>query len=79
MISVNEALDHLFSLSQTLATETVPLLQAYDRVLRTDCVSTRNQPPFPASAMDGYAVVSAETDDTLTVIGESAPVKMRTV
>ncbi len=72
MISVNEALDHLFSLSQTLPTETVPLLQAYDRVLRADCVSTRNQPPFPASAMDGYAVVSAETGDTLTVIGESA-------
>ena len=72
MISVNEALDHLFSLSQTLPTETVPLLQAHDRVLRADCVSTRNQPPFPASAMDGYAVVSAETGDTLTVIGESA-------
>ncbi len=72
MISVNEALDHLFSLSQTLPTETVPLLQAFDRVLRADCVSTRNQPPFPASAMDGYAVVSAETGDTLTVIGESA-------
>lgn len=72
MISVNEALDHLFSLPQTLPTETVPLLQAFDRVLRADCVSTRNQPPFPASAMDGYAVVSAETGDTLTVIGESA-------
>ncbi len=72
MISTNEALDHLFSLLRILPTETVPLLRAHDRILRADCVSGRDQPPFPASAMDGYAVVSATTGDTLTVIGESA-------
>ena len=72
MIFTNEALDHLFSLSRILPTETVPLLQAHDRILRADCVSDRDQPPFPASAMDGYAVAAGDTGDTLTVIGESA-------
>jgi len=56
MISVDEALAHLFSLVAPLATEEVPLQQASGRVMCTDAVARRDQPPFAASAMDGYAV-----------------------
>lgn len=74
MISVTEALDHLFTLAPRLPTEEIPLLQASGRVLAKDAVATRNQPPFTASAMDGYAVIGAEAHPgaRFTVIGEAA-------
>lgn len=74
MISVDEALDHLFALVSPLETETVPLSEAGGRVLATDAVARRDQPPFAASAMDGYAARKDEVrpGTTLTVIGEAA-------
>ncbi|MBV7392780.1 molybdopterin molybdotransferase MoeA [Mameliella sediminis] len=72
MISVSEALDHLFSLASALETETVPLDRAAGRVLARPVSARRDQPPFPASAMDGYAVTTAAPGDRFTVIGESA-------
>lgn len=74
MITVSEALGHLFALADPVGTETVPLIEAAGRVLAETAVSGRDQPPFAASAMDGYAVI--EQDATpgarLVVIGESA-------
>lgn len=74
MISVAEALDQLFALVSPLEPETVPLREAAGRVLAQDAVAQLTQPPFSASAMDGYAVCDADwkTGATLTVIGESA-------
>ncbi|MGP6088838.1 molybdopterin molybdotransferase MoeA [Antarctobacter jejuensis] len=72
MISVSEALDHLFALARPLPVERVPLVQAAGRVLAQPVTARRDQPPFPASAMDGYAVTAAAPGDRLTVIGESA-------
>ncbi|MBS0123029.1 molybdopterin molybdotransferase MoeA [Thetidibacter halocola] len=72
MITVAEALDHLFALAAPLEVERVPLLDAEGRVLAEPVAARRDQPPFPASAMDGYAVVEAIPGATLTVIGESA-------
>ena len=74
MISVEEALDRLFRLVQTMPTEEVGLSDARGRVMVRDATSRRTQPPFAASAMDGYAVRSAEarTGALLTVVGESA-------
>jgi molybdopterin molybdotransferase len=74
MISVDEALDHLFALVSPLETETVPLSEAGGRVLAADAVARRDQPPFAASAMDGYAACKDEVRPgaTLTVIGEAA-------
>ena len=53
--------------------ETVPLLEAHGRVLAEPILATRGQPPFPASAMDGYAVRSADAKPgkRLEVIGTS--------
>jgi len=56
MISVEEALAQIFALTMPLPTETVPLAQAAGRVLRAPLCAGRDQPPFAASAMDGYAV-----------------------
>ena len=74
MISVSEALERLFALARPLDTETVPLARAHGRVLAAPVVARMTQPPFSASAMDGYAIDAAEAipGKTLTVIGESA-------
>ncbi len=74
MISVSEALNHIFALATKLESETVPLAQAAGRVLAHHVSARLTQPPFSSSAMDGYAVVNAEAQAgmTLTVIGESA-------
>lgn len=42
-------------------TERVPLAQAHDRVLATPIVAERDVPAFDRAAMDGYAVVAADT------------------
>ncbi len=74
MITVNEALSQLFSLVGEMPVEKVPLAQAAGRVLARDVAATRSQPPFAASAMDGYAVRAEEVAKgaKFTVIGESA-------
>ncbi len=74
MISVSEALDRLFALVSPVGSETVPLAAAGGRVLAEDAVARRTQPPFAASAMDGYAVRAAEAraGATLAVVGEAA-------
>lgn len=73
MISVAEALSRLFALVQPLAAETVPLAECGDRVLAETVYAQRTQPPFAASAMDGYAVSGdVSSGDVLTVIGEAA-------
>ncbi|WP_425070506.1 gephyrin-like molybdotransferase Glp [Sagittula sp. S175] len=72
MITVTEALDRLFALAAPLRVEDVPLLQAAGRTLAHPVMARRTQPPFPSSAMDGYAVVAAAPGERFTVIGESA-------
>ncbi|MBE7185495.1 MAG: molybdopterin molybdotransferase MoeA [Methylobacterium mesophilicum] len=55
--------------------ETVPLAQARGRVLSRPLHARRTQPPFDASAMDGYAVRAsdiARTPATLALVGEAA-------
>ena len=74
MISVAQALTHLFDLVTPLGVEHVALRQAAGRVLAQDVMAARTQPPFAASAMDGYALRRAEVepDAMFQVIGEAA-------
>lgn len=72
MISVAEALAHVFALSPVLPCEEVALSDAAGRVLRRPVIAARDQPPFPASAMDGYAVAASSGHGPLKVIGEAA-------
>ena len=72
MITVSEALERLFALARPTGTEEVPLAQAGGRVLARPVAARRTQPPFDASAMDGYAMVSARPGDRFSVIGTAA-------
>jgi len=70
MIPVAEALSRVLALARPLPPEAVPLRDAAGRVLAADAVATRAQPPFDASAMDGYAVAGAvHPGQVLRVIG----------
>jgi molybdopterin molybdotransferase len=70
---VSEALEALFKLVSPLQVEEVPLADCAGRVLAQDAVARRNQPPFNASAMDGYAVQTgdARPGKELEVVGEA--------
>jgi molybdopterin molybdotransferase len=76
LLSVDEALRRvLASIEHPVETEMIPLPGCAGRTLAEDLSSLRDQPPFPASAMDGYAVRHADIQDgptLLTVIGTSA-------
>ncbi|TXM74297.1 molybdopterin molybdotransferase MoeA [Methylobacterium sp. WL12] len=75
LIPVAEALARILaSVPGATAAEDVPLASAVGRTLAVDVVATRTQPPFPASAMDGYAVRAADaTGGTrLRLVGTSA-------
>ncbi|WP_424940327.1 gephyrin-like molybdotransferase Glp [Aliiroseovarius sp. S253] len=74
MITVNEALDAIFDLVTPCGTEEMPLAEAAGRALAAPVTATRLQPPFAASAMDGYALngVEADPEAMFRVIGESA-------
>lgn len=72
MISVDEALAKCFALTRPLDAETVALRHAAGRVLARPVMATRDQPPFPASAMDGYALQGDPAPgDRFTVVGEA--------
>ncbi|MFQ5565588.1 MAG: gephyrin-like molybdotransferase Glp [Paracoccaceae bacterium] len=74
MLPVADALTRILRLVEPTGTEQVALAEAAGRVLAADAVATRNQPPFAASAMDGYAVRAADAiaGAKLAVTGEAA-------
>jgi len=61
MISVEEALDKVLGNVGVLDEEESPLLDSLGRVLAEDVYSPLDVPPRDNSAMDGYAVRSADT------------------
>lgn len=73
MISVTEALEAVLALGAPVDVEEVPLAEADGRVLGCDVFASRDQPPFAASAMDGYAIASVDTQASaqFRVIGEA--------
>lgn len=72
MISVEDALARIFNLITPVPHESIPLRAAAGRILRAPVVATRNQPPFAASAMDGYAVSGGvQPGQAFRVIGEA--------
>jgi molybdopterin molybdotransferase len=75
MMTLDDALALIRHRIQPLGAETVPLDDAHRRWLAAPLIAARTQPPFDASAMDGYAVRSADlkgVEVTLTLAGESA-------
>ncbi|WP_179379648.1 molybdopterin molybdotransferase MoeA [Jannaschia marina] len=73
MISVETALAHLLSLVERLPGENVALRAASGRAPSAPLAARHDQPPFAASAMDGYAIAGdAARGDSFDVIGEAA-------
>jgi molybdopterin molybdotransferase len=71
-LSVADARVAMLSAVPALESEAVALADALQRVLAAPVVSSRDQPPFAVSAMDGYAIRAADAPGTLVLIGESA-------
>lgn len=75
LLPVEKAKTLILAGVKPLPAEIVALSDAHTRVLARDLKAKRDQPPFPASAMDGYAVHSTDTEvpgKQLKVIGISA-------
>ena len=73
LMPVEEAQSRLLDSVLRVESEEIPLAEAQSRILTEDLTAHRNQPPFRASAMDGYAVKSSNIKDLptkLQVIGE---------
>ncbi len=72
MITVEAALVQVLALCRALPTDVIPLRQALGRRLSEPVTARLTQPPFDASAMDGYAIPTApHPGATFTVIGEA--------
>ncbi len=56
LLPVEQALVRILAGAKPLTSETVELLFSHGRVLANPVRASRDQPPFRASAMDGYAV-----------------------
>ncbi len=76
LLPVEEARRRLLDSARPVAaSETVTLGEASGRVLAVDLEARLTQPPFNASAMDGYALKAADAPDIgaeLLVVGSSA-------
>ncbi len=72
LISVDDAQARLLVDVVALPAEDAPFAAALGRILAHDVVAMLTQPPFAASAMDGYAIRHADLPGPWQVIGESA-------
>jgi len=73
LVAVADAIDAVRRGAPLMPARPVALDKAAGRVLAQDVIAMRDQPPFNASAMDGYAVrLESLTDEaSLRLIGES--------
>ena len=72
LLSLEEALKRILERVTPLGPETVPLAGAAGRVLAEDGRAVVDLPPFPSSAMDGFAVRSEDTPGRLPVVARIA-------
>jgi molybdopterin molybdotransferase len=72
LVPVDDARARMLAEIAALPAEPVAIQASIGRVLAEDVTAVRDQPPFAASAMDGWAVRGADTPGTLRIIGESA-------
>jgi molybdopterin molybdotransferase len=72
LLSLEEALKRILERVTPLGPEQVPLGAAAGRVLAEDARAAVDLPPFPSSAMDGFAVRSEDTPGRLPVVARIA-------
>lgn len=71
LLTIAEARERVLKAARPLGIEQVTIADAHDRVLAADLQAAGDVPPFPCSAMDGYAILAGDAGRTLTVVGES--------
>jgi molybdopterin molybdotransferase len=72
LLTLDEAIARVLERAEPLAAEAVPVRAALGRVLAEDARSAVDLPPFPSSAMDGFAVRAADTPGQLPVVARIA-------
>src|SRR5262245_39343939 len=75
MLRIEDALNIILDRTPTLGAEEVRLEQSVGRVLRRDCVSDLDLPPFDRARMDGYALRAADTEAAVI----ERPVRLRAI
>ena len=68
LLTIEEALAVVLAQAQPLDAEAVPLDESAGRFLAAAATAAVDLPPFPSSAMDGFAVRAADTPGTLPVV-----------
>jgi molybdopterin molybdotransferase len=72
LLTLEQAQALVLEHAQALGAEPVPLEHAAGRVLAETAIAVVDLPPFPSSAMDGYALRSSDTPGTLPVVARIA-------
>jgi len=72
LLSLEEALERILGRVTPLGAEGVELSAAAGRVLADDAPAAVDLPPFPSSAMDGFAVRSEDTPGRLPIVARIA-------
>jgi molybdopterin molybdotransferase len=72
LLSLDDAIARVLDHVEPLAAEDVPVRVAGGRVLAEDARAGVDLPPFPSSAMDGFAVRAADTPGRLPVVARIA-------
>ena len=72
LLSLAEAQARVLERVQPLAGEPVAIARAFGRVVAEDARSLVDLPPFPSSAMDGFAVRAADTPGRLPIVARIA-------
>jgi len=72
LLTVEDARQRMLAWTTVLPAETVGLGEAAGRVLVEDVTALRDQPPYPASAMDGWALAAGQGPGVFAIVGESA-------
>jgi molybdopterin molybdotransferase len=71
LLPIADARDLVLSACRPLGSESVGIAAARDRVLAVALEAAGDVPPFPCSAMDGYALMPGPAGRTLTIVAES--------
>ena len=67
LLTVEQALERILGHTHPLDAEIVPVAESVGRVTRQPAFSRIDLPPFPSSAMDGFALRAADTPGELPV------------
>lgn len=67
LLTIDDALEQIVEHARLISAETVAVVDAAGRVLREPARATVDLPPFPSSAMDGFALRAADAPGDLPI------------